>query len=164
MADNAESSEKQNFVGEKKKSHGATKHCSYGTCNSDRNRNKFINQIRAPGGHIQLTIMIDTQQQYIKLNIHSEVSIIVVQAHSSRKRDICTYTYTHILMMKSEQKHLGGGGTEQTRVLGDSSPIRKGHQESMPKGLKSYLCKLQTGHIDTEEFPRGSKGERHTYM
>jgi hypothetical protein len=55
--------------------------------------------------HIQLTILIDTQ-----LNIHSEVSIIVVQAHSGRKGDICTYTYTHILMMKSEQKHLGGGG------------------------------------------------------
>jgi len=47
---------------------------------ANRNRNKFINQIRAPGGHIQLTIMIDTQQQYIKLNIHGEVSIIVVQA------------------------------------------------------------------------------------
>jgi hypothetical protein len=46
--------------------------------NRNKNRNKFINQIRAPGGHIQLTIMIDTQQQYIKLNIHSEVSIIVV--------------------------------------------------------------------------------------
>ena len=28
------------------------------------NRNKFINQIRAPGGNIQITIMIDTQQQY----------------------------------------------------------------------------------------------------
>jgi hypothetical protein len=54
----------------------------------DRNRNKFINQIRAPGGHIQLTNMIDTQQQYIKLNIHGEVPIIVVQAHSGRnKRD-----------------------------------------------------------------------------
>ena len=52
--------------------------------------NKFINQIRAPGGHIQLTNMIDTQQQYIKLNIHGEVSIIVVQAHSGRKSDICT--------------------------------------------------------------------------
>ena len=39
---------------------------------------KFINQIKAPGGHIQLTNMIDTQQQYIKLNIHGEVSIIVV--------------------------------------------------------------------------------------
>ena len=24
----------------------------------------FFNQIRAPGGHIQITIMIDTQQQY----------------------------------------------------------------------------------------------------
>ena len=35
MGDNAESSEKQNFVGEKKKAHGATRHCSYGTCTSD---------------------------------------------------------------------------------------------------------------------------------
>jgi hypothetical protein len=50
----------------------------------------FINQIIAPGGHIQITIMIDTQQQYIKLNIRGEISIIVVQAHSGRKRDICT--------------------------------------------------------------------------
>jgi hypothetical protein len=31
--------------------------------------------------------MIDTQQQYIKLNIRGEVSIIVVQAHSGKKRD-----------------------------------------------------------------------------
>ena len=111
--------------------------------------------------------MIDTQQQYIKLNIHSEVSIIVVQAHSGRKRDLCTCTYTHILMMKSEQKHLGGGGggeREQTHVLGDSSPIRKRHQESMLIGIKSYLCQLQTCHVDTEEFPCGRKGERHTYM
>jgi hypothetical protein len=44
----------------------------------NRNRNKFINQIRAPGGHIQITIMIDTQQQYIKLNIRGEISIIVM--------------------------------------------------------------------------------------
>ena len=58
--------------------------------NRNRNRNKFINQIRAPGGHIQITIMIDTQQQYINLNIRGEISIIVVQAHSGRKRDICT--------------------------------------------------------------------------
>jgi hypothetical protein len=28
MADDAESSEKQNFIGEKKKSHSATRHCS----------------------------------------------------------------------------------------------------------------------------------------
>ena len=44
--------------------------------------------------------MIDTQQQYIKLNIRGEISIIVVQAHSGRKRDIyahkCTYTYSQI--------------------------------------------------------------------
>jgi hypothetical protein len=35
-------------------------------------------------------IMIDTQQQYIKINIRGETSIIVVQAHSAGKRDICT--------------------------------------------------------------------------
>jgi hypothetical protein len=44
--------------------------------------------------------MIDAQQQYIKLNIRGEISIIVVQAHSGRKRDICahkrTHTYSHI--------------------------------------------------------------------
>ena len=28
--------------------------------------------------HIQITIMIDTQQQYIKLNIRGEISIIVM--------------------------------------------------------------------------------------
>ena len=43
----------------------------------NRNRNKFINQIRVPGGHIQITIMIDAQQQYIKLNFRGEISIIV---------------------------------------------------------------------------------------
>ena len=36
----------------------------YRNRNRNRNRNKFINQIRAPGGHIQITIVIDTQQQY----------------------------------------------------------------------------------------------------
>ena len=61
-------------------------HC----CKNKKNKNKFINQIRAPGGHIQITIMIDTQQQYINLNIRGEISIIVVQVHSGRKRDICT--------------------------------------------------------------------------
>jgi hypothetical protein len=30
--------------------------------------------------------MIDTQQQYINLNIRGEIPIIVVQAHSGRKR------------------------------------------------------------------------------
>jgi hypothetical protein len=38
---------------------------------------KMNNSIKAPGGHIQITIMIDTQQQYIKLNIRDEISIIV---------------------------------------------------------------------------------------
>ena len=56
-------------------------------------KQKFIMEISLltkSGTHIQITVMIDTQQQYIKLNIRGEISIIVVQAHSSRKRDICT--------------------------------------------------------------------------
>jgi hypothetical protein len=39
--------------------------------------------------------MIDTHQQYIKLNIRGEISIIVVQAHSGRKRDIYAHKRTH---------------------------------------------------------------------
>ena len=57
-----------------------------------RNWNKFINQIKAPGRAYTNNNYdwYDTQQQYIKLNIRGELSIIVVQAHSGRKRDICT--------------------------------------------------------------------------
>jgi hypothetical protein len=47
-------------------------------------------------------------------------------------------------------------------LLGDSSPICKRHPESMLKGIKSYLCLVQTGHVDIEEFRCGRKGERHT--
>ena len=50
--------------------------------------------------------MIDTQQQYIKLNIRGELSIIVVQAHSGKKKrymHINVHTLTHIYMR-------GGGG------------------------------------------------------
>ena len=36
-----------------------------------------ISLLTKSGGHIQITIMIDTQQQYIKLNIRGEISIIV---------------------------------------------------------------------------------------
>jgi hypothetical protein len=42
--------------------------------------------------------MIDTQQQYIKLNIRGEISIIVVQSHSAGK-EIYAHkrtTLTHI--------------------------------------------------------------------
>ena len=35
----------------------------------------------------------------------------------------------------------------------DSSPICKRHLESMLKGIKSYLCLVQTGHVDTEYIP-----------
>jgi len=39
--------------------------------------------------------MIDTQQQYIKLNIRGEISIIVVQAHSGKNRRIYNDKYRH---------------------------------------------------------------------
>jgi len=57
-----------------------------------------------------------------------------------------------------------GVGEENMHVSGDPSPVRKRHQESVLKGIQSYLCLVQTGHVDTEEFPCGRKGERHTYM
>ena len=44
--------------------------------------------------------MIDTQQQYIKLNIRGEISIIVVCRHTRAGKEIYahkrTYTYSHI--------------------------------------------------------------------
>jgi membrane protein YdbS with pleckstrin-like domain len=44
--------------------------------------------------------MIDTQQQYINLNIRGEISIIVVQAHSGRyyiKVQIYTYNISLVI-------------------------------------------------------------------
>ena len=45
--------------------------------------------------------MIDTQQQYIKLNIRGEISIIVPRCrHTRAGKEIyahkCTYTYSHV--------------------------------------------------------------------
>jgi hypothetical protein len=47
-------------------------------------------------------------------------------------------------------------------ISGDLSPICKRHLESILKGIKSYLCLVQTGHVDIEEFLCGRKGEGHT--
>jgi len=75
-----------------------------------------------------------------------KISIIVVQAHSGRKRDtcICTYTYTHILTYNCDAGTLGqekrymhtnvytlthiymrgeGDEREHIHISGDSSPI-----------------------------------------
>jgi hypothetical protein len=49
--------------------------------------------------------MIDTQQQYIKLNIRGEISIIGVQAHSGRKRDILVFKIQHMLFHKPSVLH-----------------------------------------------------------
>ena len=65
------------------------------------------------------------------------------------------HTLTHI-HMRGEREHI--------HISGDSSPICKRHLESMLKGIKSYLCLVQTGHVDIEEFRCGRKGERHTNM
>jgi hypothetical protein len=80
-------------------------------------------------------------------------------------------------MMESEQNKISRGGGmreniyiyqvihhQSARGSGNSSPICKRHLESILKGIKSYLCLVQTGHVDIEEFPRERKGERHTNM
>ena len=76
---------------------------------------------------------------------------------------INVHTLTHIYMRGG-----GGGGDgderEHIHISGDTSPICKRHIESMLKGIKSYLCLVQTGHVDIEEFRYGRKGERHTNM
>ena len=95
--------------------------------------------------------MIDSQQQYIKPNIHSEVSIIVVQAHWAGK-DIYiyintyanAYTYIYKYNIKPMREGVGEGNI---RVSGDPSPVCKKHQESVLKGIQSYLCLVQTGHV-----------------
>ena len=51
------------------------------------NRNKFINQIRAPGGHIQITIMIDTQQQYKTLRNKAHLCRKPRSEEISKQRD-----------------------------------------------------------------------------
>jgi hypothetical protein len=56
-----------------------------------------------------------------------------------------------------------GGGRERTYtyISGDSSPVCKRHLESMLKGIKSYLCLVQTGHVDVEGILFGTwKGIR----
>jgi hypothetical protein len=48
-----------------------------------------------------------------------------------------------------------------TYISGDSSLICKRHLESMLKGIKSYLCLVQTGHVDVEGILFGTwKGIR----
>jgi hypothetical protein len=55
--------------------------------------------------------MIDKQQQYIKLNIRGEISIIVVQAHSGKKRDLMhinvhALTRGHLFLLEGNQFHI----------------------------------------------------------
>ena len=55
----------------------------------------------------------------------------------------------------------GGDEREHIHISGDSSPICKRHLESMLKGIKSYLCLVQTGHVDVEGILFGTwKGIR----
>ena len=62
---------------------------------------------------------------------------------------INVHTLTHIYMGVG-----GGRGMRENiciyRISGDSSPICKRHLESMLKRIKSYLCLVQTGHVDVE--------------
>jgi hypothetical protein len=68
--------------------------------------------------------MIDTQQQYIKLNIHSEISMIVVQAHSGRKINVHTHThiYIHVYITPPATSALSkknNNGEEDEKILFD---------------------------------------------
>ena len=55
---------------------------------------------------------------------------------------INVYTLTHIYMREGDER-------EHIHISGDSSPICKRHLESMLKGIKSYLCLVQTGQVLT---------------
>ena len=72
--------------------------------------------------------MIDTQQ-YNKINICGEISIIVVQAHSGRKK----YMHIYIHLFTYIWGRRGGGGDEREyiHISSDSSPICKRHLESL---------------------------------
>ena len=69
---------------------------------------------------------------------------------------INVHTLTHIYMRGGdEREHI------HIYISGDSSPICKRHLESMLKGIKSYLCLVQTGHVDVEGILFGTwKGIR----
>ena len=65
-------------------------------------------------GHIQITIMIDTQQQYIKLNIHGEQGDILSHGLGSRclekKNNNKNYIIIYVLLLeplalRGESKH-----------------------------------------------------------
>jgi hypothetical protein len=65
------------------------------------------------------------------------------------------YTYQSHIYMR------GGWERTYTYLSGDSSPICKRHLESMLKGIKSYLCLVQTGHVDVKGILFGTwKGIR----
>ena len=100
---------------------------------------EIINQIRAPGGHIQTINKYDWytttihQTKYSRRGINNcGAGTLGQEKRYAHKR---THTYSHIY-----------------------------NDEKWKKGIKSYLCLVQTGHVDIEEFPCGRKGERHTNM
>ena len=92
------------------------------------------------------------QTKYSRWNINNCGAGTLGQ--EKRYMHINVHTLTHIYMRGDEREHV--------HISGDSSPICKRHLESMLKGIKSYVCLLQTGHVDIEEFRCGRKGERHT--
>jgi hypothetical protein len=73
------------------------------------------------------------------------------------------YVYVHISLFLPECTCTTIIDRERTYtyISGDSSPICKRHLESMLKGIKSYLCLVQTGHVDVEGILFGTwKGIR----
>ena len=83
------------------------------------------------------------QTKYSRWNINNCDAGTLGQ--EKRYMHINIHTLTHIYLR-------GGWERTYTYISGDSSPICKRHLESMLKGIKSYLCLVQTGHVDIEEF------------
>jgi hypothetical protein len=83
--------------------------------------------------------MIDTQQQYIKLNIHGINNCGAgTLGQEKRYMHINVHTHTHIYIMMKKSRGWGWGDErEHIHISGDSSPICKRHLVSMLKGIKS---------------------------
>ena len=61
------------------------------------------------------------------------------------------YTYIYKYNIKPMREGVGEENIQNVHVSGDPSPVRKRHQESMLKGIQSYFCLVQTGHVGTGE-------------
>jgi hypothetical protein len=70
---------------------------------------------------------------------------VSLPGQEKRYMHINVHTHTHIYIMMKKSRGWGWGDErEHIHISGDSSPICKRHLVSMLKGIKSYLCLVQT--------------------